>query len=274
MVAAIDLNRQAVQVNRPCRKALRTTRRKNKIRMKINRKPSSAFTLIELLVVIAIIAILAALAVPALTSALSKAQMSGTMNNERQLYLAQFSMTNDGAATGNSRLGWPGDLIDGAVIAQGDYLAYLNQLLANGYLKAGDILKLLNAAGANFQASINTSTTPPTLTAFTGGNAAIKVYTVRDSDSGNCIFAGSHNYIYNTPLSANAGNDRIPYFTKGFIVIKKAGDAAVYKEGQATNTPPAWANATAFQTGVGMMPGDTEGGALGAEAATNVLKFN
>ena len=51
--------------------------------MKINRKPSSAFTLIELLVVIAIIAILAALAVPALTSALAKAQMNGTMNNMR-----------------------------------------------------------------------------------------------------------------------------------------------------------------------------------------------
>ena len=68
--------------------------------MKIN-KTSSAFTLIELLVVIAIIAILAALAVPALTSALAKAQMSGTMNNARQLYLAQFQMSNDGASTGD-----------------------------------------------------------------------------------------------------------------------------------------------------------------------------
>ena len=64
------------------------------------RERISAFTLIELLVVIAIIAILAALAVPALTSALAKAQMSGTMNNARQLYLAQFQMSNDGASTG------------------------------------------------------------------------------------------------------------------------------------------------------------------------------
>ena len=67
--------------------------------MKIN-KTSSAFTLIELLVVIAIIAILAALAVPALTGA-RQGQMSGTMNNARQLYLAQFQMANDGTSTGD-----------------------------------------------------------------------------------------------------------------------------------------------------------------------------
>ena len=80
--------------------------------MKIQiKKSSSAFTLIELLVVIAIIAILAALAVPALTSALSKAQQTGTMNNARQLYLAQFQMSNDGSATGDTTSAWPGDLI-------------------------------------------------------------------------------------------------------------------------------------------------------------------
>src|SRR6266481_1222302 len=74
------------------------------------RERVSAFTLIELLVVIAIIAILAALAVPALTSALSKAQQTGTMNNARQLYLAQFQMSNDGSATGDTSSAWPGDL--------------------------------------------------------------------------------------------------------------------------------------------------------------------
>ena len=78
--------------------------------MKMKMKTSSAFTLIELLVVIAIIAILAALAVPALTSALAKAQMNGTMNNMRQLYLAQFQMANDGAATGATNLAWPGEM--------------------------------------------------------------------------------------------------------------------------------------------------------------------
>ena len=60
---------------------------------------------------IAIIAILAALAVPALTSALAKAQMTGTMNNARQLYLSQFSMANDGAATGDADSAYVGDYV-------------------------------------------------------------------------------------------------------------------------------------------------------------------
>ena len=55
-------------------------------------KSTSAFTLIEMLVVISIIAVLAAFAVPALTSALTKGQMTGTLNNARQLYLAGQQM--------------------------------------------------------------------------------------------------------------------------------------------------------------------------------------
>src|SRR5437763_15533282 len=91
--------------------------------MKINKtnKNPSAFTLIELLVVIAIIAILAALAVPALTSALAKAQMTGTMNNERQLYLSQFQMSNDGTATGYAILDFLRDL----VTAPATFVAYI-----------------------------------------------------------------------------------------------------------------------------------------------------
>ena len=107
-------------------------------------KPFSAFTLIELLVVIAIIAILAALAVPALTSALAKAQLTGTMNNERQVYLAQFSMSNDGAATGDPLLAWPGDL----VTVPGTLQVYVNNVVGPGYLRGGDIAKLFSAPSA------------------------------------------------------------------------------------------------------------------------------
>src|SRR6188472_4793914 len=104
MVGAIDLNRPGGSGEPPLPKSPQNNpQKKHKTHMKIKtNKSSSAFTLIELLVVIAIIAILAALAVPALTSALAKAQMTGTMNNDRQMYLAAFQMANDGAATNDS----------------------------------------------------------------------------------------------------------------------------------------------------------------------------
>src|ERR1700693_1833053 len=73
----------------------------------------AAFTLIELLVVIAIIATIAPFAVPALTSALSKGQMTGTMNNARQLYLAGYQMALDGSANSDANLAWPGDYSSG-----------------------------------------------------------------------------------------------------------------------------------------------------------------
>ena len=242
--------------------------------MKVNRKPSSAFTLIELLVVIAIIAILAALAVPALTSALNKAQMTATMNNAHQLYLAQFQMSNDATATGATNIGYPGDMITAGTLTAGNYMQYLNILLTNGYLKAGDVTKLMNAPGGNFNPTINYAATPPVLTGMGTGDAGVKVYALGDADSSNCIFAASHNYIYNQPLvvaDPTTGNG-IPYGQKGFIVVKKGGDAAVFRAGQALSAN--WPNPpTGFQTQVGMMPGDTENSAPGAESGTNVFKF-
>jgi prepilin-type N-terminal cleavage/methylation domain-containing protein len=230
------------------------------------RERISAFTLIELLVVIAIIAILAALAVPALTSALAKAQMSGTMNNGRQLYLAQFQMSNDGAATGDATSAWPGDLIAGGYLPVGNYTTYLNTLLTKGYLKAGDVLKLENAPGSNLKATI-AATNPPTITSLDSGTAALKVYAVTDQDPSSAIFATSDNYIYNNALAA-AG---VPYGTKGFIVIQKGGNAAVFKEGQAQLA--GWGgDKTVFQNQIGMLPGDVAG-TIGTEAAAMVLKF-
>jgi prepilin-type N-terminal cleavage/methylation domain-containing protein len=239
--------------------------------MKINRinKTSSAFTLIELLVVIAIIAILAALAVPALTSALAKAQMSGTMNNARQLYLAQFQMSNDGAATGDASSSWPGDLIAGGYLVggAGSLDDYCNILLAKGYLKGGDILKLLNAPGTALVGTITPPAPPaPESIAFTAGVGALKIYPVLESDPSNAIYAVSHNYVYDTLLAAGA----VPYSTKGFVVIRKGGDGSVFKEGQAT--PAGWgANGTTFQTQVGSKTGDAPGTPTSGDLASTIF---
>jgi prepilin-type N-terminal cleavage/methylation domain-containing protein len=219
------------------------------------RERISAFTLIELLVVIAIIAILAALAVPALTSALAKAQMSGTMNNARQLYLAQFQMANDGTSTGDATLAWPGDL----AAPPATLAAYCDLLVSKGYLKAGDMSKLLNAPGANCTVTAG----PPVTLA---GTSALKVYPVKDSDPAIAIFAVSHNYIYDNAI---VGTD-VPYGTKGFIVMRKGGDGAVFKGGQAKDTD--WPNAATFQSSVGLKTGDLEGSPTANDPA-NVLKL-
>src|SRR5438128_12224260 len=136
--------------------------------MKI-KKFISAFTLIELLVVIAIIAILAALAVPALTSALAKAQLTGTMNNGRQLYLAQFSMANDGAATGDPLLTWPGDLVAVPPTLQ----AYVNNVVSPGYLSGGNIAKSFPAPSETCTVTVAPQPAEPVTLTVT---SALKVY--------------------------------------------------------------------------------------------------
>jgi prepilin-type N-terminal cleavage/methylation domain-containing protein len=218
--------------------------------MKIKiKKYFSAFTLIELLVVIAIIAILAALAVPALTSALSKAQQTGTMNNMRQLYLAQFQMSNDGSATGDSSSAWPGDLTPAL---PGTLVAYLNVLCQKGYLKGGDAIKMMNAPSASYTATVNTAGGVDSLSGPVG-TAAVKVWMVQDVDPATTIFATSRNYIYDTAILPAA----VPYGTKGFITIRKGGDASVFRVGQATDT--GWTNPTTFQNSVGFKPTDSVG---------------
>ena len=226
--------------------------------MKINLKKLTAFTLIELLVVIAIIAILAALAVPALTSALAKAQQTGTMNNGRQLYLAQFQMANDGAATGDASSAWPGDL---AVIPP-DLVTYLNNILAKGYLKGADALKLCTAPSAGFTATVTNNPDGTDTLSGPGGTSALKVWMLRDVDPATAIFCTSRNYVYDTALLATA----VPYGTRGFITVKKGGDATVYRLGQATTA--GWANPTVFQGQVGYKPGDPEGTPSTGDLAT------
>jgi len=217
--------------------------------MKITiKKYFSAFTLIELLVVIAIIAILAALAVPALTSALSKAQQTGTMNNARQLYLAQFQMANDGSATGDPNSVWPGDLSGGP---PADLVTYLNMLTTKGYLKGADAIKLMNAPSASFTATVDPNTEA---LSGPGGTAALKVWMVKDVDPASTIFATTRNYIYDTPLVSGD----VPYGIKGFITVRKGGDASVFRQGQATTS--GWQNnGTTFQNSVGFKPGDSVG---------------
>jgi prepilin-type N-terminal cleavage/methylation domain-containing protein len=226
---------------------------------------SAGFTLIELLVVIAIIATIAAFAVPALTSALTKGQMTGTMNNARQLYLAGYQMSLDGTTNSDANLAWPGDYPSGTLSNLQDYCT---KLVQNDYLKASDLPKVLSAPGATCTAS--SSGTGSTTTVTLGGTSGLKVYPVASADGSNAIFATSSNYVYDTAFPASGAPP--PYGDKGFVVVRKGGDASVLRRNNATAASGDPKDIAAFESLVGKKPGDAQG-SVSAGDPNGVLKY-
>jgi len=230
-------------------------------------RSESAFTLIEMLVVISIIAVLAAFAVPALTSALTKGQMTGTMNNARQMYLAAQQMALDGAANSDPGLVWPGD--DGTILTVSDYMT---RLVTNDYLKPGDVQKLINGPGTNATVAYtpaNPAAVPPTPASVQMGGTtpALKIFKVTDANSSNVVFIESNNYTYDQPLPTNTN----PFGDKGFIVQRKGGDASILRKNNAVAGAGASA-ASIFQSTVGKQLSDPDG-TVSTEVAGNVLLF-
>ena len=224
-------------------------------------RSQSAFTLIEMLVVISIIAVLAAFAVPALTSALTKGQMTGTMNNARQLYLAAQQMALDGAANSDPTLVWPGD--DATITTVS---LYMTRLVANDYLKPGDVQKLMNGPGTN--ATVTYAAGPPPTITMGGTTPALKIFKCTDANSSNVVFIESNNYTYDTTLQGVTTN---PFGDKGFIVQRKGGDASILRKNNAVAGASASAQSV-FQSTVGKQMTDPDG-TVNPEVAANLLTF-
>jgi type II secretory pathway pseudopilin PulG len=201
---------------------------------------SAGFSGTELVVVIVIIAVILVLAWPAFNSALTKRDLTRTMNNGRELYLAAFRMATDGAAKSDANLAWPGDY------PANNLAEYCGKLVEKDYVKPADLQRMLSAPGA---ACTVTASGSPLITTLTG-KTALKIYKVKGADPSNTIFAASSNYVYGTELNSNAG----PFGDAGFVAVRKSGDAGVYKKTQAT--PAGYDNnAARFQTEIGALPG-------------------
>ena len=187
-----------------------------------------AFTLIELLVVISIIAILASLAIPAVTGALTRGQMTGVLNNARQLQIATQTMALDAFTTGDGP-GWPGD----PGTSEG-WEGFCSSLEEGKYLTWADLRKIASAPGVQ----VPVAEEAPSKT-------GIQVYAVKESDPSDAIFVSSYNWSGFSALNEQS----VPFGDKGFVVFRKGGDGSVYQSRQATS------QSIGQLTGAGIAPG-------------------
>jgi prepilin-type N-terminal cleavage/methylation domain-containing protein len=177
-----------------------------------------AFTLIELLVVISIIGILAALAIPAVAGALTKGQLTGTLNNARQLQLATFNLNLENEAAGVDGV-WPGTNGTNTVT-----FAIWRDNLTN-ILSESDLRKMFSAPRVTVQDPL----------AATMANTAFNVYQAANLEDSGVIFITTRNWDASTPTTAPAATDT-PYGDKGVVVMRKGGDGQVYQQRFITNT--------------------------------------
>lgn len=175
-----------------------------------------AFTLIELLVVISIIGILAALAIPAVAGALVKGQLTGTLNNARQLQLATFNVNLENEAAGQPGV-WPGT--NGAVT-----FTLWRESLTN-ILSESDLRKMFSAPRVSVT----------NVSAITMAQTAFNVYQVGNIEESGAIFVTTRNWNAFTPAVAPTATS-IPYGDKGVVVMRKGGDGQVFQQRFITNT--------------------------------------
>jgi hypothetical protein len=206
-------------------------------------RSSAGFSRTKLVIAIGITAVISLLAWPALETALRNRDLTRTMDNGRELYLAAFKMATDGAAKSDANLAWPGDY-PATSLAE-----YCGKLVQNHYLQPADLQRFLSAPGATCTAGMS----GPPATLMLSGQSAFKIYKVRATDPSNTIFAVSSNYVYDTPLGSKA----VPFGDAGFVVVQKSGDVSIFKKGQAT--PAGFESIEKFQTDIGALPGATKG---------------
>jgi type II secretory pathway pseudopilin PulG len=214
---------------------------------------SAGFSTAELVAVVVIVGVILVLAWPAFTNAVAKRDLTRTMNNGRELYLAAFRMATDGTAKSDPSLAWPGDYPANSLAE------YCGKLVEKDYLKAADLQRILSAPGAACTVTMGGS--PPALTLT--GKSALKIYKVKSVDRSNTIFVASSNYVYGTALDANT----VPFGDAGFVVVRKSGDAGVYKKDRAT--PAGYDNdPERFQAEIGALPGAAKGNVVPGDDAT------
>jgi prepilin-type N-terminal cleavage/methylation domain-containing protein len=186
-----------------------------------------AFTLIELLVVIAIIGILAGFAIPGIGNAITQAQLTQAINNVKQLHTIAMQMSLDASTTGSDRIGWPANITNPA--APSNASAYYTVMQENEYISPRELVRIVVAAGVPVFSGANTNSGAVTIPSQ---NNAYRIGFVSDSDPGSAIFAVTKNK--QLPWGTGALTTQSPFGEKGFVFIRKNGEAQKMNKKMAT----------------------------------------
>jgi type II secretory pathway pseudopilin PulG len=166
-------------------------------------------------VAIALVTILIYLAVPRISFRPPGCKMVQVLSNAKQLYLATQQMALDGQMTGETNLGWPGDI-------GGTFTNWAHQLVAGSYLTTNDFLKLMSAPGV----------VPPPGRMPEMKECALLVYAVSTNSPGNTVFLTSANFTNSPSGGMPPAKKAKPYGDKGFVVFRVGGDGAVLQPRQ------------------------------------------
>lgn len=146
-------------------------------------------------------------------------QMTSTLSNMKQLHLATESMAQDGVATEDRALGWPGD-------TGGTYSHWAQQVVP-AYWGTNDFCKLLSGPGV---------TVPAGKIPKAMSSCAVRVYAVSSNSPSSAVFLTTANFT-NTPQGGEPLlESTMPYGSKGFVVFRKGGDGAILLTKQVGNT--------------------------------------
>ena len=193
--------------------------------MKKSKASLLAFTLIELLVVISIIAILASLAIPSITGAMARGQQTQTLANMRQLFTATATMNLDAKSTGDTNIGFPGDL-------QNPTWAGWVAAMVPAYISTNDFAKYLSAPGIPVTTNSDFATLQP---GVAKSGRALILYKVTSTNSGTTVMFSSSNFTNAQTLTTPLSPDSLPYGDTGFIVYRADNTCNIFQKGQSTN---------------------------------------
>jgi hypothetical protein len=206
--------------------------------MQPSSRPNEAQRIVSTLIVVVLFLLLSSISIPRHGSGgFLKGQLTQTMNNARQLYIASYSMATDHGTTGDELLGWPGDLAERKARPVTTVSGYIERLIEGGYLNRSDMANVLKAPGV-----LPWDTSKPI---DPNRHCPFKIYRVKESDGPTTLFCASRNLTYNQGLDEK----KVPYGNKGFVVVRKGGDGLVFNNKK---------QATGNLGALGLLPGRTD----------------